>query len=104
MDANLLANEEVTPGTWAFVLADLNQWYVRTSDLTELEVVQIENGQIVKIVPDSLPDVVLSGTVQEISDVFRTETGDILYDVLIRLDDFDPRLRWGMTVEVDFQK
>ena len=52
MDANLLANEEVTPGTWAFVLADLNQWYVRTSDLTELEVVQIENGQIVKIVPD----------------------------------------------------
>ena len=104
MDANLLANEEVTPGTWAFVLADLNQWYVRTSDLTELEVVQIENGQIVKIVPDSLPDVVLSGTVQEISDVFRTETGDILYDVLIRLDDFDPRLQWGMTVEVDFQK
>lgn len=102
MDVNILVDELFAPGNWAVLLADTSQWFVRTNDLTELEVVKIQAGQPVELSPDALPELVLTGVVEEISSVFRTQTGDILYDVRIRLDGFDPRLRWGMTVEVNF--
>jgi multidrug efflux pump subunit AcrA (membrane-fusion protein) len=102
MDVNLLANELVNPNTLAVLLADTSEWLVRTTDLTELDVVKIEEGQEVNIVPDALSDLNLKGTVQEISKTFTTKTGDILYEVKIKLDETDPRLRWGMTVEARF--
>ena len=33
---------------------------------------------------------------------FKTQSGDILYTVHIRMEEDDPLLRWGMTVEVTF--
>ena len=103
MDINVVQNELVNPGNWAIVLGDVSQWLVRTSDLTELEVVNVSEGQQVEIVPDALPDLTLKGTVQEVSNTYTTKSGDILYDVKIKLDESDPRLRWGMTVENRFQ-
>jgi multidrug efflux pump subunit AcrA (membrane-fusion protein) len=102
MDVNVIVDELTNPGDWIVLIADQSQWYVRTSDLTELEVVNLEEGQKVEMVPDALPDVTLTGTVEQISQTYRSQTGDIVYDVLIRLDQFDPRLRWGMTVEANF--
>jgi multidrug efflux pump subunit AcrA (membrane-fusion protein) len=102
VDINIKPGELVGNDTWAILIADLSQWYVETNDLTELEVVEIEVGQSVTLLPDSLPDVVLSGEVTEISDVFSTLTGDILYKVRILVEEGDPLLRWGMTFEVDF--
>jgi hypothetical protein len=32
----------------------------------------------------------------------KSQAGDILYTVRIRIKDVDARLRWGMTVEVTF--
>lgn len=108
MDINVLPGEQVGPTTWALLLADLGpsgeSWYVRTNDLTELEVVNVQPGQKVSLTPDALPDLKLTGTVEEISQTFRSQAGDILYDVLIRLDETDPRLRWGMTFEVMFEQ
>jgi multidrug resistance efflux pump len=103
-DANILLNELVPTGNWAFILVDDSQWYVRTNDLTELEVVQVEVGQAVTLLPDSLPDLELSGEVVDISQTFNVQGGDILYDVLVKLDSLDPRLRWGMTFEVNFME
>jgi len=31
-------------------------------------------------------------------------TGDVAYKVTIALDEFDPQLRWGMSVRVEFEK
>lgn len=108
MDINVLPGEQVGPTTWALLLADLGAsgetWYVRTNDLTELEVVNVQPGQQVRLTPDALPDLKLTGTVEEISQTFRSQAGDIVYDVLIRLDETDPRLRWGMTFEVIFEQ
>lgn len=101
-DANILLNELVPTGNWAFILVDDSQWYVRTNDLTELEVVQVEVGQAVTLLPDSLPDLELSGEVVDISQTFNAQGGDILYDVLVKIDSLDSRLRWGMTFEVNF--
>ncbi len=103
-DVNVVPGELSGPSGWAVLLADTAGWVVRTSDLTELEVVQIEEGQSVTVVPDALPELKLDGVVEEISRTFTTKTGDILYETVIRLKDTDPLLRWGMTVEAAFQE
>ncbi len=102
-DINVSVNEMVGPEKWAVLVADFSQWYVDTSDLTELEVVKLTQGQVAAMAPDALPDVSLTGTVTEISQSYKSQGGDILYTVRLKVDDVDPRLRWGMTVEVTFQ-
>ncbi len=103
LDINLTLNEMVGPEIWAVVLADTRQWYVETSDLTELDVVDVGEGQKATIVADALPDVEMTGIVEEISQTFKSQGGDILYTVRIKVDEIDPRMRWGMTVEVTFK-
>jgi multidrug resistance efflux pump len=101
-DVNVSVNELIGPEKWAVQVADFSTWYVDTSDLTELEVVKINAGQTVTIVADALPDVKLTGVVDRISQSYKSQGGDILYTVRIKLMDVDPHLRWGMTVEVTF--
>ncbi len=103
MDLNVSVNEMVGPESWAVIVADTSQWYIETSDLTELEVVDVAVGQKVSILADALPDVEMSGVVDEISQSFKSQGGDILYTVGINVNDVDPRMRWGMTVEVTFE-
>ncbi|MBN2387126.1 MAG: efflux RND transporter periplasmic adaptor subunit [Anaerolineales bacterium] len=101
-EINLSVNEYVGPETWAVLIADLDTWYVETSDLTELEVVRIAEGQTVTVVADALPQVEMHGVVERIGQSFQVQGGDVLYRVRIRLTDADPQLRWGMTVEIEF--
>ena len=101
-DVNVKAGEQVGAETRAVSIADFTQWLVKTTDLTELEVVKLRQGQHVTLVPDALPDLSLNGTVTEISQAYTQQGGDILYTVWIALKDVDPRLKWGMTVESTF--
>ncbi len=101
-DINLEIGQMVGPERWVVQLADLSEFHVETSDLTELEVVKIERGQAVEIVPDALPDVMLKGRVENISQSFVTQAGDVVYTVNITLAENDPSLMWGMTVEATF--
>jgi multidrug efflux pump subunit AcrA (membrane-fusion protein) len=101
-DIYLEIGQLVGPDAPAATLADLDQFQIETSDLTELEVVKIFEGQVVEIVPDALPDLTLLGSVESIGQSFTTQAGDILYTVIISLDEDDPQLRWGMTVELTF--
>jgi len=103
MDINVSVNETVGPEAWAITVADTSQWYIETSDLTELEVVNVVEGQSASIVADALPEVEMTGVVEEISRSYKLQGGDILYTVRLVVDDVDPRLRWGMTVEVTFE-
>lgn len=104
VDLNLKMGEFVTPGTPVISLVDFSQWYVETKNLTELEVVNVAVGQGASIVPDAMPDVQLTGKVESISNVFEEKQGDVTYTTRILLDNTDPRLRWGMTVVVTFEK
>jgi HlyD family secretion protein len=103
MDVNVSVGEQVGPETWAVKIADTGAWYVETSDLTELEIVNIAKGQPVTILADALPEAEMTGVVETISRAFTTQSGDILYEVKIKADEIDPRLQWGMTVEVIFE-
>lgn len=100
---DLHPGESVTPGLPVVTLADFSAWIVETRDLTELDVVNVEPGQEVEVIPDALPDLKMAGTVESIAQVFTERSGDILYTVRIRLDESDSRLRWGMTVSAVFE-
>ena len=103
MDVNVAVGEQVGPEMWAVKVADTSAWYVETSDLTELEVVKIAVGLKVSILPDALSDVQMTGVVESISQAFTMQGGDILYKVKIKVDEIDPRVLWGMTVEITFR-
>ena len=101
---NLKVGEQVGPGEVAAVVADLSSWKVETDNLTEIEVPGVHVGQTVTIVPDALPDLTLTGTVESVGDLFEEKRGDVTYTVLINLDEGDPALRWGMTVVATFSE
>lgn len=101
-DVNVKAGEQIGMETRAVSIVDFSAWVVETTDITELEVVKLVEGQKVTIRPDALSDLQLKGSVIEISKAYTQLGGDILYTVRIRVDETDSRLRWGMTVEIVF--
>jgi multidrug efflux pump subunit AcrA (membrane-fusion protein) len=104
VDMDLVVGQQVNPGQPVVRISDLSQMYVETDDLTEIEVVDVVEGQKVTVVADALPGVEMTGTVESINQVFEEKRGDITYTVRIALDNPDPRLRWGMTVVVTFEE
>jgi len=99
---DLKVGEQVSPGVPVVTLAEFGQWVVKTNNLTEIEVVRIQEGQTAEVVLDALPDVTLKGKVTRIASVFVESRGDITYTVTVTLDQADPRARWGMTAQVTF--
>jgi HlyD family secretion protein len=95
--------EQVGPDDRGVSVMDDSAWVVETTDISELEAVDIQVGQSVKLTPDALPDVTLDGIVTAVSQSSYTSSGDVLYTVYIRADDVDPRVKWGMTVEAVFE-
>lgn len=95
--------DTLLPSQQVALVADLSQLYVETSDLTEMDVVNIAVGDTAKIKPDALADLSLPATITEIARDSGKKGGDVTYTVRLKLDQADPRLRWGMTVEVRIQ-
>lgn len=94
--------ELVAPGVPVLTLADLSTWLVKTTDLTELDVVNIQPGNEVELQVDAIPNETLRGVVTDIDSVATLARGDVTYVVTIELGDTaNLPLRWGMTVFVD---
>jgi HlyD family secretion protein len=102
VELQVVEGDPVLPGQPVVTVADFSEWYVETTDLTEMDVVRIDASQPVRLRPDALPDLFLSGSVESISQVYRQSRGDITYAVRISLLESDPRLRWGMNFQVEF--
>jgi multidrug resistance efflux pump len=102
VESNLNVGELVTMGQPVAKWADLSDWYVETTDLTEIDVVNIDVGQAVEVTADAIPDVRMNGTVVAIRDTYQDFRGDVTYISRIMLEDAVPELRWGMTVLLNF--
>lgn len=101
-DISVKPGEVVSPGVPVVALADFGGWLVKTTDLTELDVVSVAVGLPVDVRVDALPDEVIAGTVTDISRVSTLTRGDVTYEVTVRLEETsDLPLRWGMTAFVD---
>ncbi len=101
---DLIVGQNINPGAPVMTIADFSEIYAETDDLTEIEVVDVKLGQQVTIVPDALSDLKFDGEVTKISDISEVKRGDITYTVRVKLNETDPRLRWGMTVVITFVK
>jgi multidrug efflux pump subunit AcrA (membrane-fusion protein) len=93
----------IAPGLTIASIADLSSWEVATDDLSEVDVVNVAVDQTAAITLDALPGVSLSGTVLSITPKSETKRGDVTYTVKIKIDNPDPRLRWGMTAQVNIK-
>jgi multidrug efflux pump subunit AcrA (membrane-fusion protein) len=102
-DVAVEIGEQVTAESRAVSVVDTSSWIIETTDITELEVVDIEVGQVVTFTADALPGVTMDGAVTAVSQSSFTQSGDIIYTVYIEASDVDPRVKWGMTVEVTFE-
>ena len=94
--------ESVSPGQIAVSIADFSGWIVKTTDLTELDVVALSEGQAVSITLDAIPDQALDGKISVIGQNYSEKQGDIVYEVTVELTESLPTMRWGMTAVVKF--
>jgi len=93
----------ISAGQPALTLADFSEWRVETTDLTEIDVVALAEGQPVLVTLDALPETELTGTILSIGQSYAENQGDIVYQVTILLNETHPAMRWGMTVSVLFE-
>ena len=101
-DVTIEVGEIVAMSQPIVTLADFSDWLVETTDLTELDIVNIEVGLPVDVNVDALPNDVLRGTVSDIATASSLTRGDVTYKVTVDLDEANEfPLRWGMTVFVD---
>jgi HlyD family secretion protein len=95
--------EIIAPGQALITIGDLDTMRVETTDLDEIDIVQISKGQEVSVTFDAFQDHVFAGTVTRISPMAASGTGGVNYTVVIELENVDPALRWGMTAFVDIE-
>lgn len=101
VDAEL--GQLVSSGVPVVVLADLDDWLVETTDLSELDIARVEIGAPAVVELDAIPGEIVNGVVSDIARVPKSGPGgDVIYLVTIDLEDRpDLPLRWRMTASVD---
>jgi len=100
---NAKLGSSINPGQIAVTIADMSSWTVVTTDVTEIDVVKLKEGQPVTVTLDAIPDVEMKGKVLSIGQNYGQNQGDIVYEVTVVLTNVDPAMRWGMTAAVKFE-
>ncbi len=103
MTLDIHVGEFATPGIEVMRLADTSAWQIETTDLTELNIVNVGEGTQVNMTFDAIPGLDLPGKVTRIEPYGATRQGDIVYTVVVTPDQQDPRLRWNMTAKVSIE-
>jgi HlyD family secretion protein len=93
----------INAGEIAVTIADTSSWLVVTTDVTEIDVVKLKEGQPVTVTLDAIPNVTMKGKVLAIGQNYSENQGDIVYKVTVVLTEINPAMRWGMTAEVKFE-
>ena len=89
-------------GTVLFEIGDPSQMIVR-GDIAEIDIGRVQVGQDVSIVVDAYPDTTYSGRVRWIAPVGQQKQGStiVTFDTEIEITDHAPRLRQGMSCDID---
>lgn len=95
--------QQISAGTPVAYFGDTTRWQVETTDLTELDIVDIGVGDRVVVEVDALPGTPLSGEVLAITPFGQNLLGDVIYKVTVSLDEGDPRLRWNMSAAASIE-
>jgi HlyD family secretion protein len=96
------AGDLVTPGEVLFIITDDSGLYVETTDLSERDAPSVTNGQTVTVWIKALSQEV-PGKVKVISPRADSIGGDVVYQVIVTLDEIPEGALPGMSVEVRFK-
>jgi multidrug efflux pump subunit AcrA (membrane-fusion protein) len=99
-EVHINPSEWVAPGSPVLLIADLNHLQVETTDLGEIDVAQIGEGDKAVVTFDALPELVLEGIVISIAPKAAPGSG-VNYRVILELSEIPTELRWGMTAFID---
>ncbi len=97
------SGELAQPGQPIVTLGNLGSLRVETTDLGEVDVARVKEGQPVRVTFDALPGKTINGTVTRIAPMSTPGQSAVNYVVTVSLEQIDPALRWGMTAFVDVQ-
>jgi len=104
VQVNYDVQEFVSRGAPVIIVADTSHLHVESTDLTELEVAKLSEGQAVTMEADAFPGETFTGRIEQIGSYPQTRQGDVVYTVRITIDEgVLPALRWGMTLTLTFK-
>ncbi len=106
--AGTVISNDLKPGqavssTVTVMIGDISAWQVETTDLVELDIVNIKQGDPVTVTFDAIPSLKMTGTVNRVKQMGLASKGDTTYTVTIDLDQTDPRILWNMKAFVSFE-
>jgi HlyD family secretion protein len=95
------------PGTVILTLADLSAMEVE-AEVDETDIVHVKTGQVAHITVDALPDTTFPGRVMSVGNSGRrvgagTVEDATNFEVKVRFLEPDPRLRPGMTADIEVE-
>jgi RND family efflux transporter MFP subunit len=94
--------ETVTPGQIVIVLADLSNYQIETTDLSERDVTKVQRGQTASVFIEALGEN-FTGKVVDIDRIGSTLGGDVVFTVTVDLDKQPQGLLWGMSAIVKIE-
>ncbi|MBI9051424.1 MAG: HlyD family efflux transporter periplasmic adaptor subunit [Anaerolineaceae bacterium] len=100
----LEVGEFISVGSTVAEIGTLDEWIIKTTDLTELDIVSIHVGDKVTAKFDALPEVALTGTVDKIKMYGIEQQGNIIYTITVIPDEYLEELRWNMTAFLMFER
>ncbi len=100
---NVNVGEMTQPGSAVLTVADLTQLQAQTTDLSERDIGQVTEGLSATVFVEALNQE-LHGRVLRIAPQASIIGGDVVYTVVVGLDEQPAGLRWGMSVEVTVQR
>lgn len=100
---NVIAGEFATPGMTLVIVSDFEKLQVKTTDLSERDIINVKVGDPATIIVDVLDDE-YTGSVVSISPIANTLGGDVVYEVTISFDEQPTGALGGMTAEVSIGK
>lgn len=96
---NALAGEYASPGQVLVIVSNPANVQVRTTDLSERDVIQVKVGDPARVMVDAVSEE-FEGEVISISPVANTLGGDVVYEVTIAFTEQPEGLLGGMSAEV----
>ncbi|MCC6260968.1 MAG: HlyD family efflux transporter periplasmic adaptor subunit [Anaerolineales bacterium] len=102
MSIQVQSGELAQAGQVVITLGATQSMQIKTTDLSERDAVNVRVGQSVNIYLEALGKNI-AGKVSEIAPLATTVGGDVVYPVMIELNEQVAGLLWGMTAEVQIQ-
>jgi HlyD family secretion protein len=97
---NVVTGTMNNPGTVILEMADLSEMEVE-AEVDETDIIAVSRGQAARIEVDAFPDTMFRGRVSRVGQSGRTSQEGADFLVRVRLEDSPPKLRPGMTADVE---